>query len=84
MVRDFSNQRSETVHDKVETNEGFGRLILKGANRAVLMRVVGIGKDYADLAEAAGVDTLPEWARRKVQNLFDGPTWSKSRSDGTM
>ena len=84
MVRDFSNQRSETVHDKVETNEGFGKLILKGANRAVLMRVVGIGKDYADLAEAAGVDTLPERARRKAQNLFDGPTWSKSRSDGTM
>lgn len=44
-------------------------LILKFANRADLMRVKGVGEDYADLLEAAGVDTVPELAQRKPANL---------------
>ncbi len=48
-----------------------GKLILKFANRADLMRVSGVGEEYADLLEAAGVDTVPELAQRKAQNLFD-------------
>ena len=35
-------------------------LILKWANRADLFRVKGIGEEYSDLLEAAGVDTVPE------------------------
>lgn len=45
------------------------KLILKWANRADLMRVKGIGSEYADLLEAAGVDTVPELAQRKAANL---------------
>ena len=41
-----------------------GKLILKFANRADLMRVNGVGEEYADLLEAAGVDTVPELAQR--------------------
>ena len=48
-----------------------GKLILKFANRADLMRVNGVGEEYADLLEAAGVDTVPELAQRKAENLFD-------------
>ena len=48
-----------------------GKLILKFANRADLMRVNGVGEEYADLLEAAGVDTVPELAQRNAQNLFD-------------
>lgn len=44
-------------------------LVLKFANRADLMRVKGIGEEYADLLEAAGVDTVPELAQRKAANL---------------
>jgi predicted flap endonuclease-1-like 5' DNA nuclease len=44
-------------------------LILKFANRADLMRVKGVGEEYADLLEAAGVDTVPELAQRKAANL---------------
>lgn len=44
-------------------------LVLKFANRADLMRVKGIGEEYADLLEAAGVDTVPELAQRKAENL---------------
>jgi pseudouridine synthase len=44
-------------------------LILKWINRADLARVKGIGEEYADLLEAAGVDTVPELARRRSDNL---------------
>ena len=44
--------------------------ILEWVNRADLSRIKGIGEEYADLLEAAGVDTVPELARRKGQNLF--------------
>jgi predicted flap endonuclease-1-like 5' DNA nuclease len=45
------------------------KLILKWTNRADLARVKGIGGEYADLLEAAGVDTVPELAQRKPDNL---------------
>lgn len=47
-----------------------GKLILKWANRADLARIKGIGSEYADLLEAAGVDTVPALARRNVANLY--------------
>ena len=47
-----------------------GKLILKWANRADLARIKGIGSEYADLLEAAGVDTVPDLARRNPGNLF--------------
>lgn len=43
--------------------------ILKWVNRADLMRVKGIGEEYSDLLEAAGVDTVKELRRRKAENL---------------
>lgn len=46
------------------------KLILEFANRADLMRVKGIGEEYSDLLEAAGVDTVPELAQRKPENLL--------------
>ncbi|HPI74123.1 MAG TPA: DUF4332 domain-containing protein, partial [bacterium] len=33
------------------------------------MRVKGIGPEYAELLEAAGVDSLPELAQRNAENL---------------
>lgn len=45
------------------------KLILKWANRADLARVKGIGEEYADLLEVAGVDTVPELAQRNAENL---------------
>ena len=43
--------------------------ILKFANMADLYRVKGVGSEYAELLEAAGVDTVPELARRSAANL---------------
>lgn len=46
------------------------KVILKWANRADLARIKGVGLEYADLLEAAGVDTIPELAQRKAENLI--------------
>ena len=46
-----------------------GKLLLKWINRADLARVKGIGEEYADLLELAGVDTVPELAQRNATNL---------------
>jgi len=45
------------------------KLILKWINRADLARIKGIGGEYADLLESAGVDTVPELAQRNAANL---------------
>jgi len=47
------------------------KLILKWANHADLFRVKGIGGEYAELLEASGVDTIPDLARRKAENLTE-------------
>ncbi|MCL6607325.1 MAG: DUF4332 domain-containing protein [Geminicoccaceae bacterium] len=43
--------------------------LLKWANMADLMRIKGVGKQYAELLEAAGVDTVRELERRVAANL---------------
>ena len=43
--------------------------ILKWVNHADLYRIQGIGSEYSDLLEAAGVDSVPELATRKPDNL---------------
>jgi len=45
------------------------KLILEWVNRADLSRISGVGTQYADLLEAAGVDTVPELAARNAANL---------------
>ncbi len=43
--------------------------ILEWVNRADLMRIKGVGSEYSDLLEAAGVDTVKELATRRADNL---------------
>ena len=45
-------------------------LILEWVNHADLYRIKGVGEEYADLLEEAGVDTIPELAQRKAANLY--------------
>ncbi len=44
-------------------------LILQWVNHLDLFRIKGVGSEYADLLEAAGVDTIPELAQRNPNNL---------------
>ena len=43
--------------------------LLRWANLADLMRVSGIGGEYSELLEAAGVDTVKELRNRRADNL---------------
>ena len=43
--------------------------LLKFVNHADLMRVKGIGGEYSELLEQAGVDTVPELGQRNAANL---------------
>jgi predicted flap endonuclease-1-like 5' DNA nuclease len=45
-------------------------LILEWVNHVDLFRVKGVGSEYADLLEEAGVDTVVELAQRNAANLF--------------
>jgi predicted RecB family nuclease len=45
------------------------KLIMEWVNRADLFRVPGVGEEISDLLEAAGVDSVPELATRKPENL---------------
>ena len=44
-------------------------LILKWVNRVDLMRINGVGSEYSDLLEAAGVDSPAELAQRNAASL---------------
>jgi predicted flap endonuclease-1-like 5' DNA nuclease len=55
----------------LEEKTGIGHeYILDWVNRADLMRIRGIGEEYSDLLEWAGVDTVPELAQRSADNLY--------------
>lgn len=43
--------------------------LLKWANMADLMRISGVGQEYSELLEAAGVDTVKELRTRRADNL---------------
>ena len=43
--------------------------IVDWVNRADLMRVRGVGEEYSDLLEKAGVDTVVELAQRNADHL---------------
>ena len=45
--------------------------VLKWANMADLMRIRGVGEEYSELLEAAGVDTVKELRNRKPENLHE-------------
>jgi predicted flap endonuclease-1-like 5' DNA nuclease len=46
-------------------------LVLTWVNHVDLFRIKGVGEEYADLLEKAGVDTVVELAQRKAENLFE-------------
>ena len=45
-------------------------LILEWVNMADLFRIEGIGEEYSDLLEEAGVDTVVELSKRVPENLY--------------
>jgi predicted flap endonuclease-1-like 5' DNA nuclease len=63
---------TEKGREELEAASGIGHtFILKWVNRVDLYRVNGIGSEYSDLLEVAGVDTVPELAQRNAANLTE-------------
>lgn len=62
-----------TKKDRQELAEKSGiseKLILEWTNMIDLYRIKGVGSEYADLLEEAGVDTVAELAGRRADNLL--------------
>jgi len=55
---------------EIAAASGIGKaLILEWVNHVDLFRIKGVGEEYADLLEEAGVDTVVELAQRNPENL---------------
>lgn len=61
-----SKKGRKATADKTGLNE---KQLLKWANMADLMRISGVGEEYSELLEAAGVDTVKELKMRRPDNL---------------
>ena len=57
--------------DLAEKSGVSSKLILEWVNHVDLFRIKGVGEEYADLLEEAGVDSVPELAQRRADHLFE-------------
>lgn len=62
-----TRQGRKEIAEKTDLAE---KLVLNWVNRADLYRIKGIGSQYADLLENAGVDSVPELAQRNPEQLL--------------
>lgn len=66
-------EKGATPKDRkaIAAKSGIGpRLILEWVNHADLFRIKGVGGEYADLLEKAGVDTVVELSKRNPKVLY--------------
>jgi predicted flap endonuclease-1-like 5' DNA nuclease len=57
------------------------KLILEWVNHVDLYRIKGVGSEYADLLEEAGVDTVVELATRKPEHLHKALLETNQKKD---
>lgn len=72
-IQDFYEKGASAAGrtDLAESTGISGKLILEWINHVDLYRIKGVGSEYADLLEEAGVDTVVELATRNPANLFE-------------
>ncbi len=71
----LENARTPKQRKELAEKAGLSdKQVLKFANMVDLYRINGVGSEYAELLEAAGVDTVPELARRNAANLTTAMT----------
>jgi predicted flap endonuclease-1-like 5' DNA nuclease len=64
--------RTPQGREKIAEKSGITEtLILEWVNLADLFRIKGVGEEYSDLLEEAGVDTVVELAQRNPENLYE-------------
>ena len=66
----LDNGAKPSGRDRIAAATGISeKLLLEWVNNVDLMRVPGVGPQYSDLLEAAGVDSPAELAQRNPTNL---------------
>jgi hypothetical protein len=88
-LRKSKVRTTEALLDQASTRTGRGVVsertgiatadLLRWAHQADLMRVGGIGSEYADLLSAVGVDTVKLLRRRNPENLMVAMTQINTR-----
>jgi predicted flap endonuclease-1-like 5' DNA nuclease len=83
-LKDVGISTSEALLEKGATPAGREKIakdtgisharILRWVNHVDLFRLKGVETQYAELLEAAGVDTVPELAQRNPANLYPALT----------
>jgi nucleotidyltransferase/DNA polymerase involved in DNA repair len=68
LKRGASKKGRIALAEKTDISE---TLILEWVNLADLMRIKGIGEEYSDLLEEAGVDSIKELRHRVPENLYN-------------
>ena len=66
-------EAGKTREGRIDLAEKTGisiKLILRWVNLADLFRVEGVGKEYSQLLESAGVNTVVDLSRRNPRNLY--------------
>jgi predicted flap endonuclease-1-like 5' DNA nuclease len=67
----LKNGASEKGRKEIAAATGITHtLVLEWVNRADLYRIKGVGAQYSDLLEKAGVDTVVELSKRVPDNLY--------------
>ena len=69
---DYLLKVGATVKGREELEKKTGiahKLILEWVNLSDLYRIKGVGSEYSDLLEEAGVDTVVEFSKRAPENL---------------
>lgn len=61
-----SKKGRQTLATKTDISE---KLILEWVNLSDLVRIKGVGEEYSDLLEEAGVDSVKELRNRRADNL---------------
>jgi predicted flap endonuclease-1-like 5' DNA nuclease len=75
-------QQASTRRGRAEVSERTGiptAELLRWAHQADVMRINGIGSEYADLLASAGVDTIKSLRRRNATNLMVAMTQVNSK-----
>lgn len=60
------------------------KLILEWVNHLDLMRIKGVGSEFADLLEEAGVDTVVELSKRKPANLHEAMVKTNNKNKNKL
>jgi uncharacterized membrane protein HdeD (DUF308 family)/predicted flap endonuclease-1-like 5' DNA nuclease len=68
LVKGATRKGREEIAEQADISS---KLVLEWVNHVDLYRIKGVGSEYADLLEEAGVDTVVELAQRNAVNLYN-------------